>query len=88
MMTRQVELTGEQKKAYELNDAELADLEERIRSVSETATARLIAAGRFTEPPVSTGCLRCVCTEFASKPHHAHECAHCPHSRTSHSGFR
>ncbi|MGW1269665.1 hypothetical protein [Streptomyces sp. NPDC002491] len=87
MMTRQVEFTDEQKKAYELNDAELADLEERIRSVSETATARLVAAGRFTDPPVSTACLRCICTGFTSKPHHAEECAHCPHLRTSHSGY-
>ncbi|MDX3311196.1 hypothetical protein ACWGH3_14185 [Streptomyces sp. NPDC054884] len=87
MMSRQVELTDEQKNAYELNDADFAYLEERIRSVSETAAARLVSAGRFTEPPVSTECLRCTCTEFKSKPHHLHECARCPHSRTSHNGF-
>jgi hypothetical protein len=87
MMSSQVELPDEQKNAYEQNDADFADLEKRIRSVSETAVARLVSAGRFPEPPESTQCLRCPCTEFRSEPHHPHECADCPHSRTSHNGF-
>ncbi|MFI1396164.1 hypothetical protein [Streptomyces sp. NPDC020681] len=84
-MEREYELTGEQKKAYAENEADLSNFETQMRNIQGTANSRLAAANLRFDPDAPY-CYQCPCEQFKGPQH---SCARptCGHSRLRHNGF-
>ncbi|MFF3373880.1 hypothetical protein ACFYXF_13190 [Streptomyces sp. NPDC002680] len=88
-MRSEDDLTDDQKKAFEQNEADFTELKKRMRSFAESANSRLDASGLHRGPGTHPNrCLLCRCTAFQGTPDHPCTTYNCHHDMTSHDGYQ
>ncbi|MFJ3508573.1 hypothetical protein [Streptomyces luteogriseus] len=79
------DLTNDQKKAFEENRADFAELKKQMLGFAEVARSRLAASGLHRGAETHPyHCFLCACTEFRGPP--GDNCP-CGHQMTSHEGY-
>jgi hypothetical protein len=83
-MAKQADLTGDQREAFQKNEADFAELDKQLQKVRDGARSRLREVGY--EPDESQWCLRCACPNFERDHYHPRKCARksCQHLDTVH----
>ncbi|MGW6543360.1 hypothetical protein ACWGBH_10990 [Streptomyces massasporeus] len=84
-MRSDYDLTDDQRKAFEENRADFAELKQQMLGFAEAAHSRLVASGLHRGPGTHPHhCFLCPCTEFRGLPND--DCP-CGHQMTSHEGY-